>query len=254
MPTARTLASLTQLLDLLGPEVTSLLFNKHGLQLIENADLRSVNSALLDQADLAECWTLLEEVVRTKGDLSQRVSPRYRFTERFEDLSRCLALEGFHVDGKELRRFDQSGNDAASIEDELTRAIQESRLTERGEIVRKLSDSAEAFCRPTPDYNACLTNARIALETLARGIAGEKYPEEVQGYDPSHWGQVIGLLKRKNFFTEGEEKGLAGVYRFLSLGAHRPVGLSDSETCRLGRNLALSMCWYLIRLVKAADE
>jgi hypothetical protein len=253
MLSARTLGSLAQLLDLLGSEQTDLLFNKHGLQLIGNADLSCVFSALKDQADSDRCWTLLEEIIRTRGSLTHKVKPRYLEKERFDDLERCLALEGWLVDGRELRRFDPSGTDAVLIEDEMTREIQDSSLPEKEEIVRKLSNSAEAFCRPSPDYNACLTNARIALETLARGIAGEKCPEVAQDYDALRWGQVISLLRRKNLFTVEEEKGIVGVYGFLSLGAHRPVGLSDFETCRLGRNLALSMCWYLIRRVKAAD-
>jgi hypothetical protein len=253
MLTARTLGSRAQLLDLLGSELTDLLFNKHGLQVIGNADLSCVFSALKDQADSDRCWALLEEIIRTRNSLSHKVKPSYLAKERFDDLERCLALEGWLVDGKELRRFDPSGTDAVLIEDEMTREIQESSLHEREEIVRKLSDSAEAFCRPSPDYNACLTNARIALETLARAIAVEVSRGEMQDGGKKKWGRVIALLRERGLITSEEETGLAGVYGVLSLGAHRSVGLSDLETCRLGRNLALNMCWYLIRRFKAGD-
>ena len=54
-------------------------------------------------------------------------------------------------------------------------------------------------------------------------------------------------LRKQDFFSVEEERGLVGVYAFLSPGAHRPIGLTEEEACRLGRSMALSMCWYLVR-------
>ena len=44
-----------------------------------------------------------------------------------------------------------------------------------------------------------------------------------------------------------EEQGLAGVFTFDSPGAHTPVGLTELEMTRLGRSLAVSMCYFLIK-------
>jgi hypothetical protein len=47
--------------------------------------------------------------------------------------------------------------------------------------------------------------------------------------------------------TEEEERGIAGVHRFVSPGAHRHVALSDQEMTRLGRSLIISICYFLIK-------
>ena len=226
------------------------LLSKHGLRIsIETGtELLDINNALRDQAQLAGCLSVLDEVVRTKGDLSNQVKPRYRFTERFDDLQRCLLLDGVLVRERELVPVDPSISDSASVEDDLVAGIKASSLDSDGDIVGKLNDSAESFRRNPPDYNACLTNARVALEAIAREIARREFSSDPTAYDPAKWGSIVGHLRKQNFFTVEEERGLVGVYAFLSPGAHRPVGLTEEEACRLGRSMALSMCWYLVRL------
>lgn len=54
-------------------------------------------------------------------------------------------------------------------------------------------------------------------------------------------------LRTSGLITEGEEKGLAGVFTFVSPGAHSPVGLSETEMVRLGRSLVVGMCYFLIK-------
>lgn len=66
-------------------------------------------------------------------------------------------------------------------------------------------------------------------------------------YDPTKWGSIVAHLRKQDFFSAEEERGLVGVYAFLCPGAHRPIGLSEEEACRLGRSMALSMCWYLMK-------
>ena len=82
-PSSRSLASLAQLLELFGAEFVVVLFEKHGLRLFTggSAVLLAAHSALRDQGDSPGAFSLLEEVVRTKGDLRNRVTPRYRFDE-----------------------------------------------------------------------------------------------------------------------------------------------------------------------------
>ena len=50
---------------------------------------------------------LLEEVVRTIDDLRYRVSPRYRFDQRWDDLIRCLFLDGYKVENRMGRKGDR---------------------------------------------------------------------------------------------------------------------------------------------------
>ena len=47
--------------------------------------------------------------------------------------------------------------------------------------------------------------------------------------------------------TVEEEQGLAGVFRFLSPRARRPVAIPEVQMARLGRSFALNMCWFLLQ-------
>lgn len=249
MPTVRTLSSLAQLLALFPSQLAVVLLSKHGLRISVERDneLFDIRNALRDQADSPGCMAVLKEVVRTNGDLSNQIKPRYRFTERYDDLKHCLALEGYVVTERDLTPLDPSIADTPPLEDDLVRAVKASDLEDSEAIVQKLNDSAESFRRAPPDYNACLTNARVALETIARAIARHRFHSDPPEYDPAKWGSIISHLKTSGFFSQEEERGLVGVYAFLSPGAHRPIGLTDEEACRLGRSLALSMCWYLVK-------
>ena len=108
--------------------------------------------------------------MRTNGDLSNQVKPRYRFTERYDDLKGCLLLDGFLLRERELVPVDPSISNSAQVEDDLVAGIKVTDLDPHGEIVGKLNDSAESFRRNAPDYNACLTNARVALEAIAVSV------------------------------------------------------------------------------------
>jgi hypothetical protein len=249
MPSSRTLASLAQLLALFPSQTALVLLSKHGLRISMETgrELFDINNALRNQAQLAGCLSILDEVVRTNGDLSNQVKPRYRFTERYDDLKRCLVLDGFLVRERELVPIDPSISDSAPIEDDLVAGLKATDLDPDGAIVGKLNDSAESFRRNPPDYNACLTNARVGLEGIARGVAGRKFHSDPPEYDPTKWGSIVAHLRKQDFFSAEEERGLVGVYAFLSPGAHRPIGLTEEEACRLGRSMALSMCWYLVK-------
>lgn len=231
------------------PQVSHVLFEKHGLHLVtENTRLLyCIHNALRNQAELSGIHALVEEIVRTSGDLSTHINPKYKFNQRFEDLDRCLMLDGYFIRERRLIPLDPSIEDERPIEDDLVQEISASNLDEDCAIRGKLNDSAEAFRRIPPDLNACLTNARVAMEELAKRVASRRFPMDPVPYDSTKWGSVIGYLRERDFFSIEEEKGLAGVYRFLSPGAHRPIGITEDQSCRLGRSLALSMSWYLVK-------
>lgn len=64
---------------------------------------------------------------------------------------------------------------------------------------------------------------------------------------------MLNFLRLNGFLEPEEEQGLAGVYRFLSPGSHRPLGLSQAEMSRLGRAIAMSMCWFVAKRHAGTD-
>jgi hypothetical protein len=110
-----------------------------------------------------------------------------------------------------------------------------------------MNNSADHFRANPPDYNASLTSARIALETLAREVATERQTQRPGNFDPTKWGQVIAYLRTSDLVSKREEDGLTGVYSFISEGAHAPVGMTEQEMVRLGRNLAAGASYFLIK-------
>jgi hypothetical protein len=127
------------------------------------------------------------------------------------------------------------------MQDDLGAELRRSGLAEAESILAVLKKSADAF--EQRDFNGCLANARIGLETLGRSVANAR------GSGQSTWGQALAYLRQAGVITEHEEKGLAGIYQFVSPGAHRPMQNSDQEKAlaRLGRKFAVDMCYFLAR-------
>lgn len=247
----RTRHSLAQFLELQEPAVSIVLLGKYGVQHLSLSPGHLLQGLLntLRALDDRTLMLLLTEVVATLGDLRVRVNPRYRFDERLHDLTQCLLLDGYIVQDRKLSQTDPSIADAAPLEDDLVLALQGSGAPRAQEIIAKIGDSAESFRATPPDYNAALVNARVALETLAVDVAADvasRTPSPAS-YNPAKWGEVIAFLRTSGEITLEEEKGLAGVFGFLSPGAHRPVGLPEDQMTRLGRSFALNMCWFLLK-------
>lgn len=247
----RTRHSLAQFLELQEPAVSIVLLGKYGVQHLSLSPGHLLQGLLntLRALDDRTLMLLLTEVVASLGDLRVRVNPRYRFDERLHDLTQCLLLDGYIVQDRKLSQTDPSIADAAPLEDDLVLALQGSGAPRAQEIIAKIGDSAESFRATPPDYNAALVNARVALETLAVDVAADvasRTPSPAS-YNPAKWGEVIAFLRTSGEITLEEEKGLAGVFGFLSPGAHRPVGLPEDQMTRLGRSFALNMCWFLLK-------
>jgi len=247
----RTRYSLAHFLDLQEPAVSNVLLGKYGLHHISLTPRQLLDQLLdtlrsLDQRILMQ---VLSEIVTTSGDLRARVNPKYRFDERMHDLVQCLLLDGYLVQDKKLVQTDPSIADAAPLEDDLIGVLQSCGARCRVEIIAKINDSAAHFRASPPDYNASLVNARVALESLAVDVATDvaSRTQSPATYNPSKWGEVIAFLRRSGEISIEEEKGLVGVFGFLSAGAHRPVGLPEDQMTRLGRSFALNMCWFLLK-------
>jgi len=230
-------------LNLFDQDVVHVLLEKHGITAWGYSQTEI--SEVLSEADRGSIETLIDEVVRTNGDLRNRVSPRYRFDERWSDFEKCLLLDGFKVQEKEILTLEPVIEGAQPLEDDLTNELEISRLSSTDEIIRHIRLSAESFRKSTPDYNACLTHARVALETIVRAIARSRGLEIEQ--DSKAWGESLLHIKSTGFVTNKEEDAIASTYTFISDGAHIPVGFTEEEFTRFGRNLAMSVCYFIIK-------
>lgn len=247
----RTRYSFAQFLELQEPMTSIVLLGKYGVQHLSLSQGQLLYGLLNTLRDLDDrtLMLVLAEVVATSGDLRARVNPKYRFDERLHDLAQCLLLDGYIIQDKKLLQTDPSISDAAPLEDDLITALQNSGAPRAQEIIAKINDSAGAFRATPPDYNASLVNARVALEALASDIAAHvaSRGQAPATYNPAKWGEVLAFLRSSGEITTEEEKGLAGVFGFLSPGAHRPVGIPEAQMTRLGRSFALNMCWFLLK-------
>jgi hypothetical protein len=217
---SRTRYSLAQFLELHETAFVVVLVSKHGIRISVEEDKRLLTelTGCLRSANDERLQSLLEEIARTGRDLRARVNPKYRYDERFSDLCRCLQLDGYFFEGESLTQTDPSIGDAPSFDDDLLQELKASALSDAEEIVGKINASSESFRSSPPNYNACLNDVRVALETLARAIATTQQSPGSPTYEQTKWGSVLGFLKAVGFITQEEEKGLAGVYGFVSPG------------------------------------
>lgn len=255
MLTRRTRISLAQFLERLPDDQLEALYEKCGLNWRASSSpfpyhgrLQGIRT-IVEQASEDTLMVLLDEIVCTRGALRSRISPKYAFDERWTDLVRCLQLDGYQGDqqARTIRPLDPTIAAAPPVEDDLSAELEKSGLPEAKAVRELFEKSAEAFRRRPPDYNAALSEARVALETLARGIARSHQRQSPDPFDESKWGSILAYLRRSGFLTSEEEEGLAGVYGFVSPGAHRPVDTSKEEMVRLGRSLVALMLYFLVK-------
>src|SRR5258708_20339968 len=103
MLNSRTLASLAQFLAIQETDVGLGLLGKDGIRLsVEDGALLTTLNRGLAFSDKEKVLAVLEEIARTGGDLRVRINPRYRYDERFNDLNRCLQLDGYLIENNRL--------------------------------------------------------------------------------------------------------------------------------------------------------
>jgi len=244
----RTLMSLAQFLEPFGEDFCATLLRKHDFDVsLDKRRLLADLADVLEAAGQEVVMPVVEEIVRTEIALKTRVTPKYLFSGRFDDLVRCLLLDGYVVSDNQILPLDPSIADAPPVDDDLVLELKASGLPRASDVVRKITASSDAFRSTPPDYNASLTNARVALETLAADIATDRPAPGRAVPDLSKWGAVITHLRMAGIITQEQERGLTGVYGFVSPGAHRPIGISEEQMTWLGRSLAMSMSWFLLK-------
>jgi hypothetical protein len=257
----RTRLSLAQYLDRQSGPSLDVLFAKHGVteSWIESSrfapDTLSALVRTLKEMEAGRLLALIEEVVATEPALRDQAIDQWgtgaaAYGARRADLLRCLLLDGYEVSNARLIAVGPELEGASTVEDALAAEIVGSTLPSAPGITHLLEQSAQGFRQVPPDYNACLSNARTALQTLATQIALERQKKQGGSFQSEKWGQVLSYLRTSDLIGERDERLISSVYTFISPGAHRPIQLSEAELVRLGRGMAISLCYFLIRLHK----
>jgi hypothetical protein len=240
----RTKFSLAQLLSVVGRPTIYVLFDKFGFepQLVASPAgiSREINSATDEILS-----DLIIEVIETSGTLRSETSPKYKFDEQFSLMEKSLLLDGYLIENKSIKALDPNFVGHEPVEDALLKELEDSSLQQKAGIIRAVKASANDFVKAQPDYNGSLTNIRIALETLVREIALEKGFTTTRSGNT--WGPSLGYLRTDGFIDQKDEDALSSVFTFISNGAHTPIGFSQEEFVRLGRNICTSMCYYVIK-------
>lgn len=254
MVSPRTIYSLSQYLVLQPSGNVRILLSKHTIDISalspdpysDQTFLEKLSNCLL-RANQGFLLSLLREIFKTQADLQSYVDYRTRHDQRRDDLIACLELDGYKLEYDELVPIDPTIEDDPPVENHLSKELAQSGLHQADNILDMLNKSADAFRRVPPDYNACLTEARVALQSLAVAIAKARTTTHPGSFDETNWSQVSGYLQSSGLITDAETKGIKGVFGFVSPGAHTSVGSTEQEMARLGRSLVASMCYFLVK-------
>ncbi len=244
----RTKFSLAQLLSVVERTTVYVIFDKFGFDTQEVSSPAGISNEITT-ADDQTLSVLIIEVIETNRTLRNGTSPRYKFDDQFSILEKSLLLDGYLIEDKSIKALDPNFVGFEPVEDALIKELDSSSIQNKAGIIRSVKASADDFVKAQPDYNGSLTNIRIALETLVREIALEK------GFTTARtgntWGPSLGYLKTNGFIDQKDENALASVYTFISNGSHIPLGFTEAEFVRLGRNMCTSMCYFVIKKYNA---
>lgn len=247
----RSKISLAQLLGVLDRQTVHVLFDKYDFYSYQADSVIGINDEIKSGSE-KQLSELIGEVTCTSNTLRNGVSPKYRYDDQLNEFKKSLLLDGYEIADKTIKSLDPNFEGKEPVEDELANEIGRSGLDQNDEIISCLNASASDFIKAQPDYNGSLTNIRICLETIVRKIASTK--GFVTNRSGNTWGPSLGYLKTNGFFTEKEEKTLASIFTFVSDGAHVPIGFSEEEFVRLGRNICASMCYFVIKKYNAQQS
>lgn len=244
----RTKFSLAQLLSVVERPTVYVLFDNFGFstQLVSSPEGISNEITSADNQTITD---LIIEVIETSRTLRNDTSPKYKFDDQFSILEKSLLLDGYLTENKSIKALDPNFIGVEPVEDALINELDRSSMQNMAGIIRSVKASADDFVKAQPDYNGSLTNIRVALETLVREIALEK------GFTATRtgntWGPSLGYLKTNGFIDQKDENALASVFTFISNGSHIPLGFTEAEYVRLGRNMCTSMCYFVIKKYNA---
>ncbi len=244
----RSRISLSQLLGVIDTKYVHVLLDKYGMDSYSASSVVALSEDI-QATNIAKLSDLLVEVISTGQTLRNHTSPKYKYDDQFEELRKSLLLDGYLIENTIIKSLDPNYEGKELVEDALLDELKKSGIDNDEAVKMCVLASASDFVKQQPDFNGSLTNIRIALETIVRKIA--KLSDFVGSSSGNTWGPSLAHLKKDGFLTDKEEKALASVFTFISNGAHIPIGFSEEEFVRLGRNLCASMCYFVIKKYNA---
>lgn len=247
----RTRMSLVQYLLEFTPSDVRVLFKKHGLISTDSPYFPQGREPLSELYEHLAATTTEEMLQPLLDEIAFRHTIDDEWSKqvmmRWQDLVRCMALDGFIREVDEFERptgrwvrTDPIIEGADFSEDDLTKTLRTSGLPSVANVVKELDASAQFF--RGGKWGDCLNHARIALDELAKAIHTEKNVGK-----GAKWGARITDLKPILKLSSGEEEGLTGVFSYLSEAAHSHLGFDAENFARHGRQIALPMIYFLVR-------
>lgn len=240
----RSKISLAQLLGAINNNDTHLILDKYDLNPYASSSLIELSQEI-QFASSNQVSNIILEIISTGKALRSKISPKPVYDQPFEEFRKSILLDGYIIDDNNIKSLDPNFEGREPVEDQLVIEVSQSNLDQFDEILDCISASASDFIKAHPDYNGSLTNIRIALETIVRKIALQKGFAAIS--TGNTWGPSLAYLRTNGFLSDKEEKSLASIFTFISDGAHIPIGFSEEEFVRLGRNICASMCYFVIK-------
>lgn len=183
-----------------------------------------------------------------KNEVLRAASPvPHVFDSAVAELGRWALHDGWMVDGDALVRVMPMTEEVTGVRDKLAEDLATSGIDGDAAIRGAIENSSKCFTAQPPDFNGSITQARLALETVARRAATRVAMTRSASYPQDSWGKALEFLRSHAVIEPGEEKILVNVYTFISQGAHVPQGVTAEEWARLARTFAISSTYFLHR-------
>ena len=106
MLSKRTKISLAQFLELQNINYAKSLLERCDIHIIDVYSKFLLLKDSLLYASNDDILSLFRDIVSTRNDLRSRITPKYRFDERWNDLEKCLALDGIDIKDNEIVTVD----------------------------------------------------------------------------------------------------------------------------------------------------
>lgn len=142
---------------------------------------------------------IITELINAKKSYRNSVSPRYLFDQRWEDLRKCLMLDGYKINSNELLKVEPDIGKLMNTEDDLKKELSKLGLNEVRKVIKLIDSSTDAYRKNPPDYNGCLANIRTSLETLGKSIAYKIQENNNEEKDVTKWRSTISYLCSQDF-------------------------------------------------------
>jgi hypothetical protein len=181
--------------------------------------------------------------------LLQRLAALVATLPEGEAVGRSLELDGFQVDGKNLRLvpFDSVTSEQEE-EERVASLVNQSGLQNSTVVLRHIGDARELFLQQKD--HPSIGEARNFVQALIDGISAETHAHGGHsiGY-PGGTANRLKYLEDVGFFTADEKTAVGAAWGFLSAGTH--PGIPSRDEARIA--LILSLEFGVVLLLKFSN-